>query len=361
MATQPPSIIITPFPTMTPVEPCPPGEDSTSLPSMEPSISSSSPSESSSSSPSVRVTVEATRSPVTITSAPSEALSLEPTLFVSPEPTLAVVSPEPTTNTPTVQTGGDTLEPTLSETNVPTGGMNEEEGSTLLDTLMPTSSFDNIPLTPTFYPTTAPSSDNTDEEEESAANIPSAKPTSTTSVGWIAAPALPPITPFPSESPIVVTDDPGTLSANLLLEDTSSIKIDKVDAKDTSEVIPGIPRMSMPNTKASKVSKAELRNMSMSISSSLLSTHGRALSTTSKTGKVVKGKENKTTTPFTKTHKKEKQASIEDVEKIAHSILIDTGVVTKPKSDKSATNEDVNLLQAREKPFRHAKMAKYAK
>jgi len=290
-----------------------------------------------------------------MTSAPSDVLSLAPTLFVSPEPTLAVVSPEPTTNTPTMQTGGDTLEPTLSETNVPTGGVNEEEGSTLLDTLMPTSSFDTIPLTPTFYPTTAPSCDDTEEEDSAVMDIPSAKPTSKLD-GWIAAP-LPPITPFPSESPIVVTDDPGALSANLLLEDTSSIKIDKVDAKDTSEVIPGIPRMSMPNSKASKVSKAHLRNMSMSISSSLLSAHGRALST-SKTGKGVKG--SKTTTPFAKT-KKEKQASIEDVKKIAHSILIDTGVVTKPKSDKSATNEDVNLLQAREKPFRHAKMAKYAK
>jgi len=360
MATQPPSIIITPFPTLTPIEPCPPGEDSTSLPSMEPSISSSSlPSESSSSSPSVRVTVEATRSPVIMTSAPSDVLSLAPTLFVSPEPTLAVVSPEPTTNTPTMKTGGDTLEPTLSETNVPTGGVNEEEGSTLLDTLMPTSSFDNIPLTPTFYPTTAPSCDDTEEEDSAAMDIPSAKPTSKLD-GWIAAP-LPPITPFPSESPIVVTDDPGALAGNLLLEDTSSIKIDKVDAKDTSEVVPGIPRMSMPNTKASKVSKAHLRNMSMSISSSLfMSAHGRAL-LTSKTGKGVKGKGNKTTTPFAKIHKKEKQASIEDVKKIAHSILIDTGVVTKPKSDKSATNEDVNLLQAREKPFRRAKMAKYAK
>ena len=359
MATQPPSIIITPFPTLTPIEPC--QESTSSHPSMEPSSnSSSSPSESSSSSfPSVSVTVEATLSPVTITSAPSDALSLEPTLFVSPEPTLAVVSPEPTTNTPAVQTGDDTLEPTLSETNVPTGGMNEEEGSTLLDTLMPTSSFDTIPLTPTFYPTTAPSCDDTEEEDSAAMEIPSAKPTSkptTTSVGWIAAP-LPPITSFPPESPIVVPNDPGALAGNLL-EDTSSI-IDKVDAEVISKVVSGTPRMSMP-TKASKIAKAHLRNMSMSISSSLsMSAHGRALST-SKTGKGVKGKGIKTTTPFAKAHKKEKQASIEDVEKIAHSILTDTGVV-KPKSVKSATNEDVNLLQAREKPFRHAKMAKYAK
>ena len=318
---------ITPFPTEDPLEPCPPTtpfptDDTLDTPSSNPSVGPSS---------STVPSKVPTEPPVEILD------TLEPTrgfvdTLTPTEPPIDSIPGEPTTSSPTLK-----------------------------------------PLTP--FPTEDPRLDTLPPTMPSSSGKPTNKPTE---IGWGGSIAMitessptqsQEVTDYPTESPIYGSLSPTNGRSSPTDETFVNIPVDNVGIEDVieeTEVVTSTQATTSTQARTTsapeattKASKANPGRKMMIVTTSSFHNQGRALPS-SKTSKVF-GKSSKTSVA-----KGGVVSNIEEVKKIAHSILIDTGVIPSAaaaaaKSDKYETNEDVALLEERAKPFRHAKTTKMAK